>query len=117
MRNRPRTKIPVTTSELVYTTLSTWDTYRAAHPLYTILTPFEPYRQWPAKGDWNDYTEGGAMQYSWHVLHDAAGLAALHGGPAAFGAHLEKIFTDNTEVAADQRTGECVLGAPQLPPW
>ena len=70
-------------------------------------TPFEPYRQWPAKGDWNDYTEGGAMQYSWHVMWDPEGLAALHGGRAAFAAHLEKLFTDNTEVAADQRTGEC----------
>ena len=70
-------------------------------------TPFEPYRQWPAKGDWNDYTEGGAMQYSWHVLWDPEGLAELHGGRAAFATHLEKLFTDNTEVAADQRTGEC----------
>ena len=70
-------------------------------------TPFEPYRQWPAKGDWNDYTEGGAMQYSWHVMWDPEGLAALHGGKAAFAAHLEKLFTDNTEVAADQKTGEC----------
>lgn len=70
-------------------------------------TPFEPYRQWPAKGDWNDYTEGGAMQYSWHVMWDPEGLVELHGGREKFAARLEKLFTDNTEVPADQKTGEC----------
>ena len=70
-------------------------------------TPFEPYRQWPAKGHWNDYTEGGAMQYSWHVMWDPEGLVSLHGGTEKFAAHLENLFTDNTEVAADQKTGEC----------
>ena len=70
-------------------------------------TPFEPYRQWPAKGDWNDYTEGGAMQYSWHVMWDPEGLVELHGGREKFAANLEKLFTDNTEIPLDQRTGEC----------
>lgn len=70
-------------------------------------TPFEPYRQWPAPGEWNDYTEGGAMQYSWHVMWDPEGLVRLHGGRDAFAAHLEQLFTDRTEVPADQATGEC----------
>jgi predicted alpha-1,2-mannosidase len=70
-------------------------------------TPFEPYRQSPAKGDWNDYTEGGAMQYSWHVMWDPEGLVELHGGREKFASRLEKLYSDNTEVPADQKTGEC----------
>ena len=70
-------------------------------------TPFEPYRQVPAPGEWNDYTEGGAMQYSWHVLWDADGLAALHGGPKAFADRLGKLFADTTEVSGDEATCEC----------
>jgi len=75
-------------------------------------TPFDPYKQKPTEEDRklgipNDYTEGGAMQYAWHVLHDPAGLAALHGGPAGFAKSLEKLFTDNTQVGADVATGEC----------
>ena len=70
-------------------------------------TPFEPYRQWPAPGEWNDYTEGGAMQYSWHVMWDPEGLVRLHGGRDAFAAHLGRLFTDRTELPSDQATGEC----------
>ena len=68
-------------------------------------SPFDPYRQSPAPGERNDYTEGGAMQYSWHVLQDPSGLAALHGGPEGFGRALAKLFADTTEVKL--RTGEC----------
>lgn len=32
-------KVNKSTSKTYYSTLSLWDTYRAAHPLYTILTP------------------------------------------------------------------------------
>ena len=39
------------------------------------------------------YTESGPWQSSWSVQHDALGLADLVGGPAAFGAKLDDLFT------------------------
>lgn len=39
------------------------------------------------------YTESGPWQSSWGVQHDALGLADLVGGPAAFGAKLDDLFT------------------------
>ena len=74
--------------------------------------PFDPYKQKPTEEDKrngipNDYTEGGAWQYAFHVLQDPSGLMKLHGGPDRFGDALEKLFTDNTEVSADKATGEC----------
>ena len=47
------------------------------------------------------------MQYSWHVMWDPEGLVRLHGGRDAFAAHLERLFTDRTELPSDQATGEC----------
>lgn len=39
------------------------------------------------------YTECGPWQGSWSVQHDVLGLADLTGGPAAFGAKLDDLFT------------------------
>ena len=39
------------------------------------------------------YTESGPWQSSWGVQHDVLGLADLVGGPAAFGAKLDDLFT------------------------
>ncbi len=39
------------------------------------------------------YTESGPWQSSWAVQHDALGLADLVGGPVAFGAKLDDLFT------------------------
>lgn len=39
------------------------------------------------------YTESGPWQASWAVQHDALGLADLVGGPVAFGAKLDDLFT------------------------
>ena len=39
------------------------------------------------------YTESGPWQSSWGVQHDALGMADLVGGPAAFGAKLDDLFT------------------------
>jgi predicted alpha-1,2-mannosidase len=39
------------------------------------------------------YAESGPWQASWAVQHDALGLADLTGGPVAFGAKLDDLFT------------------------
>ena len=56
-------------------------------------TPFDPSEFGGyGPGDANDYTEGNAFQYSWHVLHDAPGLIAALGGKAACAAKLDALF-------------------------
>ncbi len=48
--------------------------------------PLNPYK-WGG-----DFTEGNALQYTWSVFHDPAGLMALMGGEDAFNANLDNIF-------------------------
>ncbi|MBR2838358.1 MAG: GH92 family glycosyl hydrolase [Kiritimatiellae bacterium] len=58
--------------------------------------PFDP-RRIGGGGDWMPYdcTEGNAWQYTWHVLHDPAGLAAAFGGAKSFGERLDLFFADS----------------------
>jgi len=44
------------------------------------------------------FTEGNSWQYSWHVLHDADGLAEAMGGREAFLAKLDSLFTMPSEL-------------------
>ena len=53
-------------------------------------TPFSPLY---SKHRDDEYTEGNAWQYSWHVQQDIEGLIALHGGKEAFTAKLDSLFT------------------------
>ena len=46
----------------------------------TWREPFDPYAFGHGAGRDNDFTEGNAFQYSWHVMHDIAGLVAAMGG-------------------------------------
>ena len=55
-------------------------------------TPFDPYALGHGADTANDFTEGNAFQYSWHVLHDVPGLVAAMGGKAAFAAKLDALF-------------------------
>ena len=48
--------------------------------------PLNPYK-WGG-----DFTEGNALQYTWSVFHDPAGLMALMGGEEAFNANLDNMF-------------------------
>lgn len=48
--------------------------------------PLNPYK-WGG-----DFTEGNALQYTWSVFHDPAGLMALMGGEEAFNAALDNVF-------------------------
>ena len=50
-----------------------------------------------------DNVETNAWGMSVGAVHDGAGLAALHGGPAAFGRHLDALFAEPE--TADERFG------------
>lgn len=83
----------VSKSGTYYSTFSLWDTYRAAHPLYTILIP----KRVPGMiNSLLDYTEGNAWQYTWHVQHDVAGLIDLMGGKESFAMKLDSLFMLDT---------------------
>ena len=45
----------------------------------------------------NDFTEGNAYQYSWHVMHDPEGLAAACGGRDSLLAAIDAIFAMKEE--------------------
>ena len=40
-----------------------------------------------------DFTEGNSLHYTWSVFHDIPGLMELMGGPEAFAAKLDSVFT------------------------
>lgn len=71
--------------------------------------PFSPYALGHGADTANDFTEGNAFQYSWHVLHDVPGLIAVMGGKAAFAAKLDALF-DAPETVEDMGTVADVSG-------
>ena len=58
-------------------------------------TPYDPFRFGRGHGDefGNDFTEGNAFQYSWHVMQDVDGLVAAMGGREKFLERLDSVFT------------------------
>ena len=60
--------------------------------------PFDP--KSCGAGPWadNDFTEGNSWQYTWHVMHDVPGLVVAMGGKAKFGAKLQSLFEQTSEV-------------------
>jgi len=52
---------------------------------------FDPFT-YTGKGN-NDYCEGNAWQWTWHVMQDTQGLIDLMGGDAAFEAKLDEFLT------------------------
>ena len=54
--------------------------------------PFDPMKCGHCWFQDNDYTEGNAMQYTWHVMQDPDGLVAALGGRDRACAKLESIF-------------------------
>jgi len=55
-------------------------------------TPFDPYELGHGAAKGNDFTEGNAWQYTWHVQHDPEGLVDLIGGKDAFVKKLDSLF-------------------------
>ena len=56
-------------------------------------TPFNPFELGHGADLANDFTEGNAYQYTWHVMQDPEGLIAALGGKRAAAKRLEKLFT------------------------
>ncbi|MBQ0033089.1 MAG: GH92 family glycosyl hydrolase, partial [bacterium] len=54
--------------------------------------PFNPYAFGHGAGRDNDFTEGNAFQYTWHVMHDPEGMISAMGGKDAASAILQKLF-------------------------
>ena len=54
--------------------------------------PFDPYALGHGADLDNDFTEGNAFQYSWHVMQDVPGLVAAMGGKEKFVAKLDSLF-------------------------
>ena len=61
-------------------------------------TPFDP--KDCGAGPWaeNDFTEGNAWQYTWHVMQDPDGLVDAFGGKVRFGERLQALFEEKSEV-------------------
>lgn len=62
------------------------------------LSPFDPYEL--AHADSNvggHYTEGNALQYTWHVMQDIPGLIGLMGGKKQTGEVLDYLFNTKQE--------------------
>ena len=55
-------------------------------------TPYDPFKLGHDHGTVNDFTEGNAFQYTWHVLQDPEGLIAALGGKDAFVKKLDSLF-------------------------
>ena len=54
--------------------------------------PFDPFACGHGGDVANDYTEGNAWQYTWHVLQDTSGLIAALGGGDRFSERLDGLF-------------------------
>lgn len=63
------------------------------------VLPFDPYLSEHSKKA--QYMEGNAWQHSFFVPHDPRGLAALHGGRAAFIKKLDSLFTIKSDLHGD----------------
>jgi predicted alpha-1,2-mannosidase len=62
------------------------------------LSPFDPYELAHADSQvGGHYTEGNALQYTWHVLQDIPGLIDLMGGKEAAGKTLDYLFNTTQE--------------------
>jgi len=62
------------------------------------LSPFDPYELAHADSQvGGHYTEGNALQYTWHVMQDIPGLIDLMGGKEATGKVLDYLFNTTQE--------------------
>ena len=69
--------------------------------------PFDPYAFGHGAENDNDFTEGNAFQYSWHVMQDVPGLVAAMGGREKFVERLDSLFT--TRQQGPDTKGDTIL--------
>ena len=60
--------------------------------------PFDPFALGHGADLANDFTEGNAFQYTWHVMQDPEGLVAAMGGRDAFVKKLDGLFAQSEKV-------------------
>ncbi|MBQ0033017.1 MAG: GH92 family glycosyl hydrolase [bacterium] len=70
--------------------------------------PFDPYAFGHGAENDNDFTEGNAFQYSWHVMQDVPGLVAAMGGRDKFVERLDSLFTTKQQ-GPDTKGGTILL--------
>jgi len=63
--------------------------------------PFDPFAVGHGADLDNDFTEGNAFQYMWHVMQDPEGLVAALGGRDAFVKRLDGLFEQSEKVEGD----------------
>lgn len=61
--------------------------------------PFDPFSFGHGAENDNDFTEGNAWQYTWHVMHDPQGLVSAFGGKQKFAERLDSLFSQSDRVA------------------
>ena len=69
-------------------------------------TPFDIYSLSHAGTAGGDYTEGNAIQYTWHVQHDIPSLIHLMKGKENFKQKLDFLFSDTTRANATGFVGD-----------
>ena len=65
--------------------------------------PFDPLFLGHGARSNNDFTEGNAWQYTWHVQHDPEGLIALFGGKEPFARQLDRLFRQESTAFGDDK--------------
>jgi len=55
--------------------------------------PYDPYTLGHGGDNANDFTEGNAFQYTWHVMQDPEGLIGAMGGRDSFAQKLDSLFS------------------------
>ena len=60
--------------------------------------PYNPYQLGHGDSTANDFTEGNAFQYTWHVMQNPQGLVDAMGGRDAFAKKLDSLFSQPEEV-------------------
>lgn len=66
-------------------------------------TPFDPYESNHRR---DDYCEGNAWQWTFFVPHDVTGYARLMGGPKKLETKLDSLFTTQSNISGENRSGD-----------
>ena len=71
----------------------------------TWRDPFDPYAFGHGDDRDNDFTEGNAFQYTWHIMQDVPGFISAMGGCESFVKTLDSLFVSR-DVKPDTSNGE-----------